>query len=253
MNKNRVRFILFRLVKKYPTACSYGFLCAYLSRQEWTSWGSIYLIKWKTIDGRLVAGERYFIVATARVKQPDAPVIVAHTKKATRAIYAHTGYFMLCPSQGTDPLLLLEIPDDDILRGGHCGHVPALVEQHGPAPPRPDQVKLAFTSVTEILLSQTHCSISEKNSRNRYWIFILFFFESLFPRLQRAETGYLLEVGVGAVSLDKAAGLLLDSAGQRELDLGVVGLGYQGTTALAGRNSLAPDDLDGVSAGPAKN
>ena len=35
----------------------------------------------------------------------------------------------------------------------------------------------------------------------------------------------LLEVGVGPVGLDEGPGLLLYPAGQRELDLGVVGLG----------------------------
>ena len=69
------------------------------------------------------------------------------------------------------------------------------------------------------------------------------------PRLQ----GLLLEVGVGPVGLDEGPGLLLDSAGQRELDLGVVGLGEERPAALAGDHSLAADDLDGVSASPTIN
>jgi hypothetical protein len=61
----------------------------------------------------------------------------------------------------------------------------------------------------------------------------------------------LLEVGGGPVGLDEGPGLLLDPAGQRELDLGVVSLGEQGPAALAGGHSLAADDLDGMSSGPA--
>ena len=64
------------------------------------------------------------------------------------------------------------------------------------------------------------------------------------------HSGILLEVGVGPVGLDQGPGLLLDSARERELDLGVVGLGEQGPATLAGSNSLTPDDLDGVSSGP---
>merc|ERR1711911_109474 len=60
----------------------------------------------------------------------------------------------------------------------------------------------------------------------------------------------LLEVGVGSVGLDQSTADLLNPAGERELDLGVVGLGDQGATALARCHSLAPDDLDGVSSGP---
>ena len=60
----------------------------------------------------------------------------------------------------------------------------------------------------------------------------------------------LLEVGVGSVGLDEATTLLHDPARQGELDLGVVGLGHEGTTALAGGNGLTSDDLDGVSTGP---
>ena len=54
------------------------------------------------------------------------------------------------------------------------------------------------------------------------------------------HSGILLEVGVGPVGLDQGPGLLLDSARERELDLGVVGLGEQGPATLAGSNSLTP-------------
>ena len=60
----------------------------------------------------------------------------------------------------------------------------------------------------------------------------------------------LLEVGVGPVGLDEGPGLLLYPAGQRELDLGVVGLGEEGAAALTRQHRLAADDLDGVGASP---
>merc|ERR1719347_1708934 len=60
----------------------------------------------------------------------------------------------------------------------------------------------------------------------------------------------LLEVSLGSVGHNQAASLLLDSAGQRELDLGVVHLLDQGTAGLVSGHSLTPDDLDGVSPGP---
>jgi len=60
----------------------------------------------------------------------------------------------------------------------------------------------------------------------------------------------LLEVGVGPVGLDEGPGLLLYPAGQRELDLGVVGLGEEGAAALTRQHRLATDDLDGVGASP---
>ena len=50
----------------------------------------------------------------------------------------------------------------------------------------------------------------------------------------------LLEVSLGSVGHNQAASLLLDSAGQRELDLGVVHLLDQGTTGLVSGNSLTP-------------
>ena len=60
---------------------------------------------------------------------------------------------------------------------------------------------------------------------------------------------FLHEVGAGSIGLYQGASLLLDPAGQRELDLGVVGLGHQGTTALVSGHCLAANDLDGVSSG----
>ena len=57
----------------------------------------------------------------------------------------------------------------------------------------------------------------------------------------------LLEVGVRPARLGQAASLLGHPAGQGERDLGVVHLGDEGTTALAGSYHLAADDLDGVS------
>ena len=56
----------------------------------------------------------------------------------------------------------------------------------------------------------------------------------------------LLEVGVRPAGLGQAASLLGHPAGQRERDLGVVHLGDERTTALAGSHHLAADDLDGV-------
>ena len=50
----------------------------------------------------------------------------------------------------------------------------------------------------------------------------------------------LLEVGLGSVGHDKAASLLLDSAGQRESNLGVMHLLDQGAAGLACGHSLAP-------------
>merc|ERR1719234_460037 len=60
----------------------------------------------------------------------------------------------------------------------------------------------------------------------------------------------LLKVGVGPVSLDHAASLLGNPAGQGELDLAVVHLGDQWPSALASGDNFAPDDLDSVSPGP---
>ena len=56
----------------------------------------------------------------------------------------------------------------------------------------------------------------------------------------------LLKVGVWPVGLDEGATLLGYSARQRELDLAVVHLGDQGTSALASRHNLAPNDLEKV-------
>merc|ERR1719427_365351 len=59
----------------------------------------------------------------------------------------------------------------------------------------------------------------------------------------------LHEVSVGSLGSHQLS-LLGNSnspSGQRELDLGVVHLGDQGSAALASRDRLASDDLDGVS------
>jgi hypothetical protein len=60
----------------------------------------------------------------------------------------------------------------------------------------------------------------------------------------------LLEVGGRPVGLDEGSSLLLDSARQRELDLGVMRLGEQRAAALASGHCLAADNLDGMCAGP---
>ena len=91
---------------------------------------------------------------------------------------------------------------------------------------------------------------------------------TLFPG-GKGITRELLKVGVGPVSLDHAASLLGNPGGKNasiqfhgsskikgsvrlgglvparegELDLAVVHLGDQGTSALAGGHHLAPDDL----------
>ena len=94
---------------------------------------------------------------------------------------------------------------------------------------------------------------------------------TLFPG-GKGITRELLKVGVGPVSLDHAASLLgnpgdimcqlkfsdiqrwigvkIAPAGEGELDLAVVHLSDQGTSALAGGHHLAPNDLDGVGSGP---
>ena len=56
----------------------------------------------------------------------------------------------------------------------------------------------------------------------------------------------LLEVSLGSVGHHEAASLLLDSAGQRELDLGVVHLLDQRTTGLVGGDSLTPEQNTNV-------
>merc|ERR1719242_2917436 len=60
----------------------------------------------------------------------------------------------------------------------------------------------------------------------------------------------LLEVCSGSVGLDETSALLLDPAGQRELDLAVVHLLDERTSGLVGVHSLHSDDLDGVGPGP---
>merc|ERR1712015_509498 len=72
---------------------------------------------------------------------------------------------------------------------------------------------------------------------------------TLFPG-GKGITRELLKVGVGPVSLDHAASLLGNPAWKGELNLAVVHLGDQGTSALASRHNLAPNDLDGVGPGP---
>ena len=62
-------------------------------------------------------------------------------------------------------------------------------------------------------------------------------------------TVFLLEVSSWSVGLDKTTSLLLDSAWERELDLGVVHLLNQRTATLAGLHGLATDDLDAVGTG----
>ena len=59
----------------------------------------------------------------------------------------------------------------------------------------------------------------------------------------------LLEICSRSVGLDHPAALLLDSAGEWELDLGVMHLLDQRTTTFACCNWLTPDDLDTVGPG----
>ena len=54
----------------------------------------------------------------------------------------------------------------------------------------------------------------------------------------------LLEICSRSVGLDQSSSLLLDSAGQWELDLGVVHLLDQRTTTFAGCHWLTSDNVD---------
>ena len=50
--------------------------------------------------------------------------------------------------------------------------------------------------------------------------------------------------------IERSIGREVVPAGEGELDLAVVHLGDQGTSALAGGHHLATDDLDSVGSGP---